>query len=78
MKPPATLNLPAPLFAAAVLLVLALALPEVDGSEVVKVTLELETGKDWEVSVSVIWLPLTQALDVPAAPSTNLTPAHWD
>lgn len=54
MKPPATLNLPAPLFAAAVLLALALALPELDGSEVVKLTFKLETGKDWDVSVSVI------------------------
>ena len=68
MKPLAIVNLPASLLAAAVLLALALPVLELEVPELVKFTVELETEKDWDVSVSVIPEPLTQTLDVPGAP----------
>lgn len=77
-KPTATPKLPAPLLGAVVALALAAPLPllppgpegdpELDVLEPVNVTLESETEKDCEVSVRVIPVPLTQRLEIPAAP----------
>jgi hypothetical protein len=43
----------------------------------VKSTVRLDTGNDCEVSVRVIPLPLTQKLEIPGAPTVNVTPAHY-